>query len=122
MGDRNLLSQAIANLLDNALKHTPAGGTIRLSARTDGNGRPEILVSDTGPGIPVESRGRVLERFARLDRSRSTRGSGLGLSVVAATARLHDAELTLEDNEPGLRVRLRFLALEPVPPVGGSVI
>ncbi len=111
MGDRNLLSQAIANLLDNALKHTPAGGTIRLSARIDGDGRPEIQVSDTGPGIPVEFRGRVLERFARLDQSRSTRGSGLGLSVVAATARLHDAALILEDNEPGLRVRMCFPAL-----------
>ena len=77
MGDRNLLSQAIANLLDNALKHTPAGGTIRLSARIDGDGRPEIQVSDTGPGIPVEFRGRVLERFARLDRAAARAAAGL---------------------------------------------
>lgn len=112
MGDRNLLSQAIANLLDNALKHTPAGGAIRLSARTGTDGRAEIEVSDTGPGIPAEARTRVLERFARLDNSRTTRGSGLGLSQVAATARLHDADLVLEDAKPGLRVLLRF----PAPP------
>jgi signal transduction histidine kinase len=109
-GDRNLLSQALANLLDNALKHTPAGGRITLGAGTGPDGRPEITVADTGPGIPAEARGRVLERFARLDSSRSTEGSGLGLSLVAATARLHDADLVLEDNDPGLRVRLRFPA------------
>jgi signal transduction histidine kinase len=108
MGDRNLLSQALANLLDNALKHTPAGGRIVLAARTGPDGRPEITVSDTGPGIPAEARSRVLERFTRLDSSRSTKGSGLGLSLVAATARLHDAELLFEDNDPGLRVRLRL--------------
>jgi signal transduction histidine kinase len=108
MGDRNLLSQALANLLDNALKHTPAGGRIVLAAQTGPDGRPEITVSDTGPGIPAEARSRVLERFTRLDSSRSTKGSGLGLSLVAATARLHDAELLLEDNDPGLRVRLRL--------------
>lgn len=111
MGDRNLLSQALSNLLDNALKHTPAGGRVELAATTGPDGRPEITVSDTGPGIPAEARSRVLERFARLDSSRSTKGSGLGLSLVAATARLHDAELILEDNHPGLRVRLRF----PIP-------
>jgi signal transduction histidine kinase len=108
MGDRNLLSQAVANLLDNALKHTPAGGRIVLAARIGPDGHPEITVSDTGPGIPAEARSRVLERFIRLDSSRSTKGSGLGLSLVAATARLHDAALLLEDNNPGLRVRLRF--------------
>jgi signal transduction histidine kinase len=108
LGDRNLLSQTLANLLDNALKHTPAGGRIVLAARIGPDGRPEIAVSDTGPGIPAEERSRVLERFVRLDTSRSTKGSGLGLSLVAATARLHDAELSLEDNDPGLRVRLRF--------------
>lgn len=110
MGDRNLLSQALANLLDNALKHTPAGGRITLGAATGPDGRPEITLSDTGPGIPKEARSQVLERFTRLDSSRSTKGSGLGLSLVAATARLHDAELILEDNDPGLRVRLRFPA------------
>jgi signal transduction histidine kinase len=112
MGDRNLLSQAVANLLDNALKHTPSGGAIRLSARIGVDGRADIEVSDTGPGIPAEARTRVLERFARLDNSRTTRGSGLGLSQVAATARLHDADLILDDANPGLRVLLRF----PAPP------
>jgi len=112
MGDRNLLSQALANLLDNALKHTPAGGTIRLAVGVTADGRAEISVSDTGAGIPEQDRARVLERFARLDGSRTTSGSGLGLSQVAATARLHDAELRLEDNDPGLIARLIF----PRPP------
>lgn len=111
-GDRNLLSQAVANLLDNALKHTPAGGRIVLAVGTGADNRPEIVVSDTGPGIPADARERVLERFTRLDSSRSTTGSGLGLSQVAATARLHDAELRLEDNNPGLRVKLLF---PPIP-------
>ena len=111
--DPRALGQTIANLLDNALKHTPAGGAIRLAARTGLDGRAEFAVSDTGPGIPPEERTRVLERFARLDNSRSTRGSGLGLSQVAATARLHDADLTLEDAKPGLRVLLRFPAPRP---------
>ena len=108
LGDRNLLSQAIANLLDNALKNTPPPGRIELSAIEASDGRAEIVVSDTGPGIPADQRDHVLERFARLDSSRSTKGSGLGLSQVAATARLHDAKLVLEDNHPGLRVRLSF--------------
>lgn len=108
-GDRNLLSQAIANLLDNALKHTPSGGRIVLASRSS-NGHPELIVSDTGPGIPPEARERVLERFTRLDSSRSTKGSGLGLSQVAATARLHDATFSLEDNNPGLRARISFPA------------
>jgi signal transduction histidine kinase len=66
------------------------------------------VVADSGPGIPAVDRSRVLERFVRLDPSRSTPGSGLGLSLVAAILRLHNARLSLEDNEPGLRVRIRF--------------
>ena len=111
-GDRNLLSQALANLLDNALNHTPSGGHITLSVWESDDGRPELSVADTGPGIPPEERDKVLDRFTRLDTSRSTPGSGLGLSQVAATARLHDADLALEDNDPGLRVRLRFPATQ----------
>ena len=107
-GNRDLLSQAITNLLDNALNHTPKGGTITLAAARDSTGHPVLTVADTGPGIPPESRGRVLQRFVRLDCSRSTPGSGLGLSQAAATARLHHATLTLDDNNPGLRVILQF--------------
>ena len=97
---------------DNAFNHTPEGGSIALAARRDADGQPEFSIADTGPGIAADERERVLERFVRLDDSRSTPGSGLGLSQVAATARLHYADLSLEDNAPGLRVRLRFPAVE----------
>ena len=79
------------------------------------DGRPELRVSDQGPGIPEADRERVLGRFVRLDASRSLPGTGLGLSFVAAVADLHDAELRLEDNAPGLRVRLSFPAARPAP-------
>ncbi|HML61437.1 MAG TPA: ATP-binding protein [Solidesulfovibrio sp.] len=104
-GNRHLLSQALANLLDNAVKYTPAGGTIALSLTAPATG-PELTVADTGPGVPAEHRELVLERFARL--SRNTPGSGLGLSLVAAVAGLHRAALRLADNAPGLRVTLAF--------------
>ena len=111
--DRQLLGQAIANLIDNALKYGAP-------ERSSGNGsRPEvevsahakgpiaeIVVTDRGPGVPVPDRERVLDRFVRLEASRSEPGSGLGLSLVAAVARLHGGILRLEDNEPGLRVVL----------------
>ena len=106
-GNRHLLSQALANLLDNAVKYTPAGGTIALSLAAPATG-PELAVADTGPGVPAEHRELVLERFARLESSRNTPGSGLGLSLVAAVAGLHRAALRLEDNAPGLRVTLAF--------------
>ncbi|WP_029459953.1 sensor histidine kinase [Solidesulfovibrio alcoholivorans] len=106
-GNRHLLSQALANLLDNAVKYTPAGGTIALSVAAPATG-PELTVADTGPGVPAEHRELVLERFARLESSRNTPGSGLGLSLVAAVAGLHRAALRLADNAPGLRVTLAF--------------
>ncbi len=106
-GNRHLLSQALANLLDNAVKYTPAGGAIALSLAAPATG-PELTVADTGPGVPAEHRELVLERFARLESSRNTPGSGLGLSLVAAVAGLHRAALRLEDNAPGLRVTLAF--------------
>jgi signal transduction histidine kinase len=105
-GNRHLLSQAIANLLDNAIKYTDSGG-VSLRLETGRNG-PELVVADTGPGVLPELRGKVLERFQRLETSRSTPGSGLGLSLVSAVATLHDAELRLEDNQPGLRAVLAF--------------
>jgi signal transduction histidine kinase len=106
-GHRQLLGQAIANLLDNAVKYTPDGGRIALSVAT-ANGRASLSVRDSGPGIPAADRARVLERFVRLDDSRGTPGSGLGLSLVAAVAKLHDARLELADAGPGLCVTLTF--------------
>ncbi len=106
-GNSHLLAQAVANLLDNAIKYTPEGGRIALDIRRDGDGAV-LDIRDSGPGIPEEARGRVLERFVRLDASRSAPGAGLGLSLVSAVARLHKATLTLADNAPGLRVALRF--------------
>ncbi len=103
-GNRHLLSQTLANLLDNAIKYTPEGGAITIALEEG----PEIAIADRGPGIPLVDRQRVLERFVRLDKTRTTHGSGLGLSLVNAVAKLHDAELMLEDNAPGLKVRLRF--------------
>jgi signal transduction histidine kinase len=113
-GDRQLLAQAIGNLIDNALKYTPAGGQVELRT-LEGHGGVELSVADNGPGIPADARERVLERFVRLDASRATPGNGLGLSMVRAVARLHHAELELSDNWPGLRVTLRFVSL-----AGGS--
>jgi signal transduction histidine kinase len=107
VGGRQLLFQAIANLVDNAIKHTPSGGRIRL-AMVGAPRAVRLRVDDTGPGIPEADRGRVLEPFVRLDASRSTPGSGLGLALVAAIARLHGAALELGDNNPGLAVTLTF--------------
>jgi signal transduction histidine kinase len=100
--DRDMLFQAVVNLVDNALKHATAGGRIELSLSRKSDGA-EIVVADDGPGIPEEEREKVQERFYRLDRSRTTPGAGLGLSMVAAVVALHGGELRLEDNRPGLR-------------------
>ena len=106
-GHRQLLGQALANLLDNAVKYSPAGGRIAVAlAAADGTAR--LTLADSGPGVPLEDRARVLQRFVRLDTSRGTPGSGLGLSLVAAVAKLHDVSLALDDNEPGLAVTLSF--------------
>jgi signal transduction histidine kinase len=108
-GDRDLLFQALANLVDNTLKHVPRGGRVSLVARRQGEGIL-LAVGDNGPGIPVTERDRALERFYRLDSSRSTLGAGLGLSLVAAVAELHQTSLELLDNGPGLRVEILFAA------------
>jgi signal transduction histidine kinase len=107
LGNRHLLAQALANLLDNSIKHTPPGGRVALKLRTE-RGSPMISVSDNGPGIPKEERDKVLERFYRLEMSRCTPGSGLGLSLVSAVTKLHKANLELRDNLPGLEVLLVF--------------
>jgi len=103
-GDKALIQQAVANLLDNAVKFSPPGGTVRLVASA-GN-TVDIAVSDEGPGIPPEERAKATDRFYRGESARSTPGSGLGLSLVAAVAHLHGGELHLEDNRPGLRAVL----------------
>ena len=103
-GDRHLLSQAIANLLDNALKYT-SEGSVTLSAQASDE-RARVIVADTGPGIPADRRVSVFDRFVRLEGSRSTPGNGLGLSLVRAVAKLHDGACWLEDNQPGLRAVL----------------
>ncbi|MEM7407068.1 MAG: ATP-binding protein [Pseudomonadota bacterium] len=106
-GDRDLLFQALANLLDNALKFTPHGGEVLIESRTR-PGVVELSIVDDGPGIPGELHGRVTERFFRTDASRATPGHGLGLALVAAVARHHGARLMLFDNAPGLSVVLEF--------------
>ena len=107
VGDRDLLFQAVANLIDNVLKHVPSGGSVTVTSRCSPSG-VDIVVADNGPGVPVDERIRVLERFYRLDASRTKPGAGLGLSLVAAVAKLHEATLSLSENHPGLQVVLCF--------------
>jgi len=106
-GDRNLIFQALTNLLDNAFKYGRSGQSIEVEVR-ERDGHVELAVCDRGPGIPEERREQVLQRFFRLDDSRSAPGAGLGLSLVQAIAHRHKAELRLEDNGPGLRACLSF--------------
>ena len=106
-GDRDLIFDAIANLVDNALKHGRAGGHV-IVTNENLDGRPVISIADDGPGIPIEEREHVFKRFYRIEHSRYTSGNGLGLSLVAAVARLHEARIEMLDNAPGLKVRLRF--------------
>ena len=106
-GVRQSLAQAINNLLENAIKYTPSGGRIELLVRQVGN-EAIVTVNDTGSGIPAEFREKALQRFQRLDSSRTESGSGLGLSLVSAVAKLHNAKLVLDDNAPGLSVKLIF--------------
>ncbi|WP_455221665.1 sensor histidine kinase [Kaarinaea lacus] len=105
--DRDLLFQALVNLLDNAVKYTPEGGKVALELKRNGK-TVDITVSDTGPGIPKDERDKVGQRFYRLERSRSTPGSGLGLSLVKAVVQLHHAALLFEDNASGLKATLRL--------------
>jgi signal transduction histidine kinase len=105
LGDRDLLFDAFANLIDNALKH--GGGDVLVVVGGTGN-VIMLSVADRGPGIPVDERENVLQRFYRLERSRHSPGSGLGLSLVAAVMRLHDVVIRMADNTPGLKIELRF--------------
>ena len=110
-GNREFLAQALANILDNAVKYTPAGGAIMLRVRRRSSGEVEFSVTDTGPGVPDEDRERVIQRFVRLENSRNEPGAGLGLSLVAAVAEAHGGRLDLSEGPgkvgemgPGLRV------------------
>ena len=105
-GDPSLLFEAISNLVDNAIKFTPPGGRVAMRTFADG-GRLGVEVSDDGPGIAKTEREAVLRRYYRAEKSRHTQGSGLGLSLVAAVARLHGLELEIDDAMPGCRVSLR---------------
>ncbi|RTZ48020.1 HAMP domain-containing histidine kinase [Candidimonas sp. SYP-B2681] len=116
LGHRQLLAQAVVNLLDNAVKFTPSGGVLRVSV-TRSDSEAGVCVADTGPGIPRELRQRVLAPFVRGNDCDGVPGSGLGLSLVAAVAQLHQASLVLEDNAPGLRVTLS-MRLASGPPRG----
>lgn len=111
--NRPFLAQALANLIDNAIKYTPAGGAVKLRARRRSSGEIEFSVTDTGPGVPAEDRERVIQRFVRLDNSRTEAGSGLGLSLVTAVLEAHAGRLTLDEGPgaydgfgPGLRVAM----------------
>jgi len=108
-GHEQLLRQAIGNLLFNAARHAGSGAAVTLEV-LNGEGLAQVVVADDGPGIPEADRGRVKDRFVRLDQSRAGPGSGLGLSIVTAAAKLHGGELRLEDNRPGLRAVLSLAA------------
>lgn len=115
LADRDLIAQALSNLMDNAVKYTPEGGAIRLEVKRGTEGSVELIVVDSGPGIPVEDRERAVERFVRLEQSRSQPGSGLGLSLASAVAEAHTGKLILADGggpptRPGLSVTLQLPA------------
>ena len=108
-GDRDLIFDAIANLVDNAIKHGRPGGRVVVTTENS-KGRPVISIADDGPGIPPNEYEHVFKRFYRLEHSRYTPGNGLGLSLVGAVARLHGARIEMLDNSPGLNFRLWFSA------------
>ena len=109
-GDEDLLREAISNLIDNAIKFTPSGGRVRIAAAT-GNGRATVEVSDSGAGVPPQEREEIFRRFYRGARDNSAPGHGLGLSIVAAIAKLHGFCIAVEDNAPGARFRISGDAL-----------
>lgn len=114
LGDRDLLFQALANVIENAIKYTPEDGHISISLARSGE-QAVITIADNGPGIPETERERVFRRFYRLDQSRSTVGNGLGLSMVSAIVGMHNGEITLMDNHPGLKIEMRFPILSRTP-------
>ena len=111
-GDEELLTQAPANLLENAINHVPAPGRITVAGRAP-DSVAVLDVADDGPGVPADERKRIFQRLYRLDQSRTTPGSGLGLSLVAAIVELHGGEVEALDNDPGLRVRITLPLFDP---------
>ena len=107
VGDRQLLTQMLMNLIENGLRHTPVGSRIDLSVE-EHEASIRLIISDNGPGIPAEQRALVMRRFGRLDKSRSTAGHGLGLPLIQAIVRLHHGTMALDDAMPGLRITLSF--------------
>jgi signal transduction histidine kinase len=107
-GDAELLTQMLVNLVENALRHAGPGTRIVLAAGRDPGGRATLSVIDDGPGVPEAERRRVFDRFYRLEHSRTTPGSGLGLAMAAAAAKLHGADIELWDAAPGLEARVTF--------------
>ena len=114
-GDRQLLTQMLANLVENALRHTPVGTSVDITLGGD-RAAPVCTITDDGPGIPEGERAKVFRRFYRMDRSRSTAGSGLGLSLVAAVAELHRIAIEIGDQHPGLKVILRLHGVDQAAP------
>ena len=106
-GDRELLTQLIANLIDNAIRHTPTGACIEVASAAAGNLR-QLVVADDGAGVPASERSRIFDRFYRVDSARAIPGDGLGLSLVAAIAELHDGQVRAVDNAPGLKIIVEF--------------
>jgi signal transduction histidine kinase len=118
-GNRELVSQALANLVDNAIKYGANGAEAAIVVKAEGEGNRVLLsVADGGSGIPEADRGRAVERFVRLEQSRSQPGSGLGLSLASAVARLHGGELKLEDNHPGLKTVISLPRAVPAQAAG----
>jgi signal transduction histidine kinase len=108
VGDHELLTQLVANLIENAIRHTPSGTAIRIELKLENVG-PILTISDNGPGVHVDHHAKLFDRFYRIDQSRKSPGSGLGLSLVKAIADLHGAAVTLSNNAPGLVVEVGFL-------------
>jgi signal transduction histidine kinase len=113
-GDRDLLFDMLANLVDNAIKHGRIGGYAEIEITNTDHGAV-VSVADDGPGIPAGEYANVFKRLYRLDRSRQMPGNGLGLSLVEAVARLHGAQITLSDNDPGLKIALQFPRVDETP-------
>lgn len=111
-GDKELLTQMVVNLVENAIAHCPSGTTIQLGLSATGSS-VAVTVADNGPGIPKTERQKVFQRLYRLDKSRTTPGSGLGLSLVKAIADLHDAQISVSDNNPGLSIMIMIASANP---------
>lgn len=107
-GDCELLTQMFVNIIENAIRYCPLGSLVFLTAEKTASNNVKVTIADNGPGIPIQERSRVLQRFVRLDEARHSEGTGLGLALVSAVIELHSGKITLEDNGPGLKVMICF--------------